>query len=446
MPAFALAMIGIPVYVYIPKFYTDVVGVNITSAGIILFSVRLFDAITDPLMGMLSDRTRSRFGRRRPYILVGSIFIAVALLFLFNPVAVSPAWNTIWLGVWIYALFLFWTVVAVPYESLGPEITYDYNDRTTLFAWRDGLLIAGTLVAAASPALVQAVFQLDGSPTGERSKFFWISVVYAPLVVVLCLWCVWRVRERPSGIERSNPIGWLEFKSVFENRPFMILLAAYIISAIGSNLPATLILYYVEYVLGSSRADIFLLLYFMTGILLLPVWVRLAQRFGKKNMWIAAMGVNSGAFLMVFFLGQGDTLAYAVLVFISGIGFGATLAIPSAIQADVIDYDEFKTGRRREGQYMGYWSIAKKMTAAIGVGVSLSVLGAVGYTPNAPQNESVLLTLRFLYALVPSICNLLAIAIALYYPISGEVHARIRSAIGRKQTGQAVADPLTAAN
>jgi len=446
LPAFALAMIGIPVYVYIPKFYTDVVGVNITSAGIILFSVRLFDAITDPVMGMLSDRTRSRFGRRRPYILVGSIFIAVALLFLFNPVAISPVWNTVWLGVWIYALFLFWTVVAVPYESLGPEITYDYNDRTALFAWRDGLLIAGTLVAAASPALVQAVFQLDGSPTGERSKFFWISVVYAPLLVVLCLWCVWRVRERPSGTERSIPIGWLEFKSVFENRPFIILLAAYTISAIGSNLPATLILYYVEYVLGSSRADIFLLLYFMTGILLLPVWVRLAQQFGKKNTWVAAMGVNSGAFLMVFFLGQGDTLAYAVLVFISGIGFGATLAIPSAIQADVIDYDEFKTGRRREGQYMGYWSIAKKMSAAIGVGVSLSVLGAVGYTPNAPQNESVLFTLRVLYALVPSICNLLAIAIALYYPISGEVHARIRSAIGRKQTGQAVADPLTAAD
>ncbi len=445
MPAFALAMVGIPVYVYLPKFYTDVIGVDIATAGVILFSVRLFDAVTDPIMGMLSDRTRTAFGRRRPYIIGGSILIAVALMFLFNPMDLTPVWNTIWFGAWIYALFLFWTLVAVPYEALGPEITLDYNDRTALFAWRDGFLIAGTLMAAASPALVQALFQLDESPMGERSKFFWISVIYAPLVVVLCLWCVWRVRERPTTNVHANPlIGWHEFKSVFENRPFMILLVAYTISAIGSNLPATLILYYVEYVLGSSQADFFLLLYFMTGILLLPVWVRLANRFGKKNTWIAAMAINSGAFLMVFFLGQGDVWAYGALVFVSGIGFGATLALPSAIQADVIDYDELKTGRRREGQYVGLWSIAKKMTAAIGVGVGLAVLGAVGYTPNAPQSESVLMALRVLYAFVPSICNLLAIVIALYYPISGNVHGRIRDAIGRRQAGQPVADPLLA--
>jgi GPH family glycoside/pentoside/hexuronide:cation symporter len=442
MPAFALAMIGIPVYVYLPKFYTDVIGINITAAGIILFSVRLFDAITDPIMGMLSDRTRTRFGRRRPYIFVGSIFVATALLFLFNPVTLTPLWNTIWFGVWIYALFLFWTVVTVPYESLGPEITYDYNDRTALFAWRDGFLIAGTLMAAASPALVQAIFQLEGNPAGERTKFLWISMIYAPLVVLMAWWCVYRVGERPNTNVHPNPIGWREFRSVFENRPFMILLAAYTISAIGSNLPATLILYYVEYVLGSSRADLFLLLYFLTGILLLPVWVGLAKRFGKKNTWIAAMTINSGAFLMVFFLGQGDLVAYGVLVIVSGIGFGATLAIPSAIQADVIDYDEMKTGHRREGHYVGLWSIAKKMTAAIGVGVGLAVMGAVGYTPNTPQSESVLMALRVLYALVPSVCNLLAIVITLYYPISGEVHARIRSAIEKKQAGQPVADPL----
>jgi GPH family glycoside/pentoside/hexuronide:cation symporter len=231
-------------------------------------------------------------------------------------------------------------------------------------------------------------------------------------------------------------------RTIFANRPFMILLAAYTISAIGSNLPATLILYYVQYVLGSSQADLFLLLYFTTGILLLPVWVRLAHRFGRKETWIASMAVNTGAFIGVFFLGPGDTAIYAVLVVVSGIGFGATLALPSAIQADVIDYDELKTGRRREGQYIGLWSIAKKMAAAVGVGVGLAVLGAAGYTPNADQTDTVRLTLRILYALVPSVCNLLAIAIAIYYPISGEIHGRIRAAIGRRQAGHAVADPL----
>ena len=306
LPAFALAIIGIPVYVYIPKFYTDVVGIDIAVAGFLLFGVRLFDAVTDPLMGTLSDRTRSRFGRRRPYMLIGSLLIAVALIFLFNPPETSTTWSTVWFAFWIYALFLFWTLVTVPYESLGPEITFDYNARTALFAWRDGFLIAGTLVAAASPALVQAIFQTGDDAAGQRSQFFWISVIYAPLVVGMCGWCVRVIRERDDVPAVAAAGGWRDLGTVFKNRPFMILLAAYTISAVGSNLPATLILYYVEYVLGSSQADLFLMLYFVTGILLLPVWVRLAHRFGKRKPgwrpW-RSTPVPSPA----FFLGPGDT-------------------------------------------------------------------------------------------------------------------------------------------
>src|SRR5210317_2556926 len=121
-PAFALAIVGIPVYVYIPKFYTDVVGVNIAMLGYLLLAVRLFDAVTDPAIGYLSDSTRTRFGRRRPYIALGSILVAIAMFLLFNPPAVSETMETVWFGVTIYTLFLFWTIVVVPFESLGPEI------------------------------------------------------------------------------------------------------------------------------------------------------------------------------------------------------------------------------------------------------------------------------------------------------------------------------------
>mgnify|MGYP000094326704 CR=1 FL=1 len=442
LPAFALAVIGIPVYVYIPKFYTDVVGVDIALAGALLFGVRIFDAVTDPIVGTLSDRVGSRFGRRRPFILIGSILLAAALFFLFTPPASSVQAGTIWFGIWIYLLFLFWTLVTVPYEALGPEITFDYNARTTLFAWRDGFLIAGTLAAAASPALVEAVFRTGSDPDGQRAQFFWIAVIYAPLVVALCAVCVGVIREQPSDSTAATGTAWRDYATVFSNRPFMILLAAYTIGAIGSNLPATLILYYVQYVIGSDRADLFLLLYFVAGILFLPFWVRLSGRFGKKEAWIAAMLVNTGAFVGVFFLGPGDELIYGFLVVASGIGFGATLALPSAIQADVIDYDECRSGQRREGRYIGLWSIAKKLAAAVGVGVGLAVLGTAGYTPNVQQTEGVRLTLRILYALVPSICNLAAVAIALFYPISGAAHGQIRAAIDQKRAGKWNEDPL----
>lgn len=442
MPAFALAVVGIPVYVYLPKFYTDVVGIDIVSLGYILFSVRIFDAVTDPPIGFVSDRTETRFGRRRPYIALGSLCVALAMYCLFNPPYASPAFETVWFAVFIYLLFLFWTVVVVPYESLGPEITFDYHDRTSLFAMRDGFLIAGTLAAASSPAAIQWLFGLADDAGGERAKFFWLSILYVPLIVGTCWWCILAVKELPQREHKTRTRFWQGLRQVTRNRPFVILLVAYTVSAVGNNLPATLILYYVQYVLESDLADLFLLIYFATGILFLPGWILVSRRTGKKFAWLASMAVNTGAFIGVFFLGPGDAAAYGVLVFLSGIGFGATLAIPSAIQADVIDYDELLTGERREGQYIGLWSIAKKMAAAVGVGIGLSVLGLAGYTPNVEQSEQVRLTLRTLYALVPSICNILAFGIALTYPISSRMHQDIRAAIRLRRSGQPVKNPL----
>ena len=441
-PAFALAVVGIPVYVYIPKFYTDVVGINIAVLGTILFSVRIFDAITDPAIGYISDRTQTRFGRRRPYIAIGSFFIVLSMYLLFNPPQASAYFETWWFGICIYALFLFWTAVAVPFESLGPEITFDYHERTSLFGMRDGFLIAGTLMAASSPALVAWAFNLTSDAAGERAKFFWIAVLYAPLLIGSCWWCVAAIKEKPSGNVINPTGGWMGWRSVARNRPFIILLISYTIASIGSNLPATLILYYVEYVLESPLADAFLLLYFVTGIIFLPGWILLSRRIGKKAAWLISMAINTGAFIGVFFLGPGDAHIYGVLVFISGIGFGATLALPSAIQADVIDYDELLTGQRREGQYIGLWSIAKKFAAAIGVGAGLSILGLAGYTPNVAQTEQVQLTLRTMYALVPSVCNIIAFIVVLAYPISSRVHQQIREAIAERKKGHPVVDPL----
>jgi GPH family glycoside/pentoside/hexuronide:cation symporter len=440
-PAFALAVVGIPVYVYLPKFYTDVVGIDITALGTILAGVRIFDAVTDPPMGYLSDRTLSRFGRRRPYIAIGALFVALFLFLLFTPPEGSPGFETLWFGTCIYALFLFWTVVTVPYEALGPEITFDYHERNALFGLRDGLLITGTLAAAASPAAVRAMFGLSTDAAGERATFFWIALIYAPLVIGSAWWCTAAIRERPSH-ERSAAGIWSGLRLTLRNRPFVILLSAYTISAVGNNLPATLILYYVQYVLESPHADAFLLLYFATGIAFLPGWVRLARHIGKKRAWLMSIAVNTGAFIGVFFLGPGDVPLYALLVFVSGIGLGATLALPSSIQADVIDYDELLTGERREGRYIGLWSIAKKLAAAVGVGAGLALLGLAGYAPNARQPEEALLALRVLYALVPSACNLAALAIGCTYPIGADTHGRILDAIQIRRQGGAWEDPL----
>ena len=443
-PAFALAVVGIPLYVYLPKFYTDVVGADIALVGFVLLAIRLFDAVSDPVIGALSDRTTSPLGRRRPWIALGVPPLVIALYLLFSPPTLSPNGALLWFGVGLFVVFLAWTAITVPYESLGAELTQDYDERTAILSLRDGALILGTILAAASPAIIQGALGLGDGPDAERAKFRAVALSYAPLVVLACLACVWLVKER-HGHRSSTALPSLRTLGArLKNRPFRILLASYTIAAIGSNLPATLIPYYVDYVIGDPNVEQYLLLYFLTGVVLLPFWVRLAKRVGKKPAWLAAAALNSLTFAGVFFLGPGDSQAYAVLVIASGLGFGATLALPSAMQADVIDYEELRSGERKEGEIIGLWAVSKKLAAAFGVFLAFPILGAVGYVPNAAQPEAVVLTLKILYALVPSLFNLLGLWVAWHYPINKAAHEKILAAVRARRAGERYADPLEA--
>jgi glycoside/pentoside/hexuronide:cation symporter, GPH family len=433
-PALALAVVGVPLYVFVPKFYSDVVGVPIAALGTILAAVRLFDAVLDPPIGWLSDQTRTRLGRRRPWLLFGVVPLALCMVALLVPPALDPAGATLWFTLTIFAVFLFWTVVTVPYEALGPELCFDHHDRTALLGLRDGALLLGTVLAVSSPYWIGSWIDAPAGPTGERARMAAIAAVYAPLLVVLCIACVAVVREPVAAERVASPRPSL--RVMLENRPFRILLASYTVSALGSSLPATLILYYVQYVLGAASAELYLFVYFAVGIALLPAWIAASRCWGKRNAWIAAMAVNTCAFTGVFFLGPGQTLAYGFLVSLSGVGLGGTLALPSAMQADVIDYDELLSGQRREGQYIGIWSIARKLAGALGVGAALAALGVVGYVPNGEQSPQVVTTLRVLYALVPSLCNVAGMAMALSYPIDEARHREILEAIAARRREQ----------
>lgn len=437
-------MVGIPVYVYLPKFYTDSIGLDIGIVGAILLAVRLFDAISDPAVGLLSDRTTASAGRRRPWIAIASPLLCLSLLALFIPPAdASTAVLTVWFAANVFTLFLFWTCVTVPYESLGPELSFDYDERTSIMALRDGALIGGTLVAAIMPAVFRNVFADLPEIEQDRAVFKGMALSYVPVILAACAWCFFKVKEiSPKRRPAAKNWSFEESRKLLGNRPFVILLASYTVAALGSNLPATMIPYYVEYVLKAEGAEGFLLLYFLVGILLLPFWVWLSGKIGKKSAWISAVLINTLSFFSVFWLGEGDTTAYAILVCLSGIGFGATVALPSAMQADVIDYEELRSGERREGAIIGIWSVAKKMAAALGVGIALILLGWAGYEANQEQSESVIFLLRSLYAAVPCALGLLGLSIAFIYPIDRTMHQKIRQQCALRSDGKNWTDPL----
>lgn len=425
LPALPLAALQVSLAIFLPKFYTDVVGVSVAVVSVVLVGVRLFDAVTDPLIGWLSDRTPSRFGRRRPWMLGLSLPLAVSFYLLMQPPAeVGASTAQIWFTAGVFVTYLFWTAVAIPYESLGAEITFEYDERTAVLSLRDALLLLGTFVAAALPvALVEW-----GLADGPRQTYAWTAIGYGILLIVAVIVCGRFVRELP-GLRSRAALSLQTMREMLENRPFRLLLVAYTISAIGSNLPGTMILYYCDYVLGFAHGERLLLLYMLTAVAALPIWVRWTRRFGKRETWLASMVVNLGSFVWAFPLGEGDVGAFTIIIAISGCGGGAAVAIPHAMQPDVIDYDEWKSGQRREGQYIGVWTFARKVAAALGVGMALYVIGHLGYEPNQPQPDAVRLAIRVFYILVPVGCYAIAFAIGWRYPIDRAFHARIRAEI-----------------
>jgi GPH family glycoside/pentoside/hexuronide:cation symporter len=444
LPSLAIALVGVPMFVYLPRFYTDVVGVGVTALGAIVLGGRAIDAFTDPIAGWLSDRTRTRFGRRLPWIALSAPLLALVVLALYLPPGDgTAATKTVWCAAFVTLFFLLLTALAVPYRALAPELIRGFDDRNALFAVREGLFVVGSVLAMAAPPALGELLHLGTGPDGERARFAWFAAVAAPLLVITTVICVAFVREPPRAATPSAPLALREgVAAALRQRPFAVLLSAYAIAAFGNNLPGALATYYATYVLGIENVGLYLLAFLGAGLAALPLWNMAAKRFGKKRAWLAAIALNTAPFALVFPLGRADHVAFAVLVTASGLGAVATVALAPSMQADVIDYDELVTGERRDGQFVGLWMIAEKLAAALGVGLALPILGAAGYVPNAAQTPQVLLVLRLLYVGVPCVCNAVAFLVLLAYPIDKRVHGEIAHALARRKAGEEVADPL----
>lgn len=423
-PGVMLAALSFTFYIYFPKFFVDHLGFDLTVLGVIVLASRMWDAITDPAIGALSDRTRTKWGRRRPWMVGAAIPLGVSFYLLAAPPLQLGLSSTTVLTVLAFVFFLAWTMVTVPYESLGPEISFDYDERNRLFGIRESGVLLGTVTAAALPALlVPGALGMSGYGA--------LGIIFGVLLFGGIWWCVIGVRERDlTEIKRPHGSPWQNLRHALSNRPFMTLLAAYSIWSLGAALSATIFLFFFEHVLQSTAGPFVLVVYLVTGIVFMPFWVYASRRFEKRPAWIAAVTVSAVSISGLALLGPGDVVVASVMLALAGTGLGGAIAIPPSMQADVIDYDELKSGERREGQYIGLWALAKKLGMATSAGLALPALDWSGYLGGQiVQPEDTVTALKWLFVGGPVICNALAVSIALTYTIDRREHQAMRAEI-----------------
>lgn len=439
--------------VFYATFLTDVVGLDARLAAFAALAGVIWDAINDPLVGMLSDRVQTRWGRRRPFLLAFAVPFGLAFVGLWW----APPWQSQWaLAVHVALAYMITdtlqSLVTVPFFALTPELTPDTDERTSLVAWRMFFnLFASLAVALAAPGIVDAA--LEGGLTAQQGYLI-VGALFGSLGMVPPLVIAALIRERPDAVpdEGPPPIGET-LRAAWANVPFRYLTVLYLLNWITFDLVGLMIPYFVTWWLaaGSTVATTSLLgmtvpvesamlgALLLVSIPALPVWTWLSRQIGKKQTYVVAMSMWLVVQIGVGLLPPGQYTFAVWVAAACGFGVAAAHVIPDAMLPDVIDLDELMTGRRNEGVYYGARNLFRKAGGALAMFLALQILGWTGYQastgPGAAQPAEAILAIRVLTGPAGALLLAGAILSALVYPMTRERHAAVRRALDERRIG-----------
>ena len=420
-----IAMSLFPVIVFIPRFYASDLGISLAVVGTIMFVVRMFDVITDPLMGYLSDHTPSRFGRRKPWVLLSTPIMMLSIYMLFMP---PEGADWLHMLIWSMALSIAITMMLIPYYAWGAELSNDYHERSRITGGRAMAGVLGSLSAQLIPGAALLLFGMGGSSV-VLQLVGTTMLVLMPICVGLTLWKT----PEPEHYRRATVPVLKGLKLMWHNGPFKQLVLAFMIGSIGLNITTPLYLFFIADVLGAEDQAIYMLTFFyLTSFAAVPFWVWLSRQIGKHRAYLAAFFILAFAHPFYLLLGEGDfwwMLPITIATGFAGGGFSQTL--PNSMKADVIDLDALQSGENRAALFFSAWSFAQKAAASVGAAIAMFGLAAVGFdaAPEVANGAEELFGLRFLFSTFPSLFFLVGAAIVWKYPITEERHAEIRRAL-----------------
>ena len=384
-----LALVALPIYVYVPQFYAEHFGMSLAAIGSALLAARMFDAFIDPAFGLWIDRSKGRHGY--PYFICLSLVpLAAGFIALFHPPGAAGSQPFAWFLVSLLVVYVGFSMATIAHQSWAAALTQARGERARLTGVREACGLVGVVIAAALPSV---------AGIGWLSAVFVISLLAAAALLL-------RRAPRAPVLMASGAAGIAALREPFRNGRFRWLFAVFAVNGIASAIPATLFLFFAKDRLQlGQHAGLFLVLYFAAAAASLPLWVGQSKRHGEARTWLASMLLAVATFVWVYFLPAGAATGFGVVCVLSGVALGADLALPPALLAGVIAHAGHSGSR--EGAYFGAWSWATKMNLALAAGIALPLLQKLGYVPgtaDAAGNDA----LRIGYALLPCCLKLLA--------------------------------------
>lgn len=418
---------------YVNKYAVDVLLIAPAAMGAIFGAGRLWDAITDPITGVWSDRTEHAWGRRRPWIAASALPIALSGWMVWSPPdALSGAALVVWMTVAVFAFNLAVTIFFTPHQALGAELTSDPHAVSRIFAWRQGAGYVGMVgcLVFAMPHLMTA-----DDPKAAAERF----AIGCGIAVVLSIALAVAVLREPLGNRRRGGTKTAGIaRDVWRNPYSRKLLTMIFIEHTGSGASMVVAPFLMQYVIGlpGSIGQIFMF-YVGSSLLSLPLWVWLARRIGKKSTWLVGLAVGITGYACLFFVGQGDLAWMQMVVTLTGACSACGNVMGQSILSDVIDSDELESGERKEGAYYSAFTFLYKTSSGIMAMITGLTLSWVGFVPNlASQTEATELAIRSLNALAPLVSMLIGGVILMGFELDGAKHAEIRRALDARRSAR----------
>lgn len=451
-----ISSIGMMRSIFYAIYLTDVVGLTpqLASFGA-LFGI-VWDAVNDPIIGILSDRLKTRWGRRRPFLLWFAVPFGLSFVMLWS----APDWGDqtallIYVTVTFMIADTLQTLISVPFLSLTPELTPDYDERTTLTSFRSFFQLAGALsVVVAAPAIVDKVLAAGGS---QQQGFMLVGAIFGGIGAIPLFLIGMFIRER-STPEQTQPLPFREtLRAAWQNIPFRYAVGIHMLNWSAVDMVAVAFPYFLLYwvaqgdllasinILGVELAyeSAFFGILMSVCILFIPFWLQLAKRRNKREAYMLGMIFWVAVQLMIFTIKPGDTKYLLAIAALAGIGVSAAYTLPDSLFADVIEWDELRTRRRQEGIFYGIRTLIRKMTGALVIFITLQLLGASGYvsppegTLQFTQSDAALQMIRVLVSPLGAAILCGTIILAWLFPLSRAKYARIQKLLEKRRGGLA---------